>query len=111
MCSPTLLYFFSVIVYDVLRYSGVNIECRLHKSEQSAEVDRSSGQFHCLHCPNDGRIRCALRQPRLSPVHVSWVRHCIVLYSSTYIAPLNSRGPTEALLIRLAPRKETSFKK
>jgi len=24
---------------------------------------------------------------------------------------LNNRGPTEALLVRLAPRKETSFKK
>ena len=36
---------------------------------------------------------------------------CIVLYSSIYIAPLNSRGPTEALLVRLAPRKETGFKK
>jgi len=34
-----------------------------------------------------------------------------VLYSSIYISPLNSRGPTEALLVRLAPRKETSFKK
>src|SRR6218665_2351645 len=34
-----------------------------------------------------------------------------VLYSSIYIAPLNSHGPTEALLVRLAPRKETSFKK
>ena len=35
---------------------------------------------------------------------------CIVLYSSIYIAPLNSRAQTEALLVRLAPRKE-SFKK
>jgi len=35
----------------------------------------------------------------------------IVLYSSIYIAPLNSRAPTEALLVRLVPRKETSFKK
>src|SRR6218665_2651223 len=31
--------------------------------------------------------------------------YCIVLYSSIYIAPHNSRGPTEALLVRLAPRK------
>ena len=36
---------------------------------------------------------------------------CIVLYSSIYIAPLNSRGPSEALFVRLAPGKETSFKK
>jgi len=28
----------------------------------------------------------------------------MVWYSSIYIAPLNSRGPTEALLVRLAPR-------
>jgi len=28
------------------------------------------------------------------------------LYSSIYIVPLNSRGPTEAPLVRLAPRKE-----
>ena len=35
----------------------------------------------------------------------------IVLYSSIYIAPLNSHRQTEALLVRLAPRKETSFKK
>jgi len=35
----------------------------------------------------------------------------IVLYSSIYIAPLNSHGSTETLLVRLAPRKETSFKK
>src|SRR6218665_66699 len=35
----------------------------------------------------------------------------IVLYSIIYIAPLNSHRQTEALLVRLAPRKETSFKK
>jgi len=35
----------------------------------------------------------------------------IVLYSSIYIAPHNSHGQTEAFLVRLAPRKETSFKK
>jgi len=35
----------------------------------------------------------------------------IVWYSSIYIAPLNSCGPTEALLVRLAPRKETRSKK
>jgi len=34
----------------------------------------------------------------------------MVWYSSIYIAPLNSCGPTEALLVRLAPRKEASFK-
>ena len=39
------------------------------------------------------------------------VLYCIVLYSSIYIAPLNSHRQTEALLVRLAPRKETSFKK
>src|SRR6218665_2268958 len=32
---------------------------------------------------------------------------CIVLYSSIYIAPLNSHRQTEALFVRLAPRKET----
>jgi len=37
--------------------------------------------------------------------------YSMVWYSSIYIAPLNSRGQTEALLVRLAPRKETSFKK
>jgi len=31
--------------------------------------------------------------------------NCIVLYSGIYIAPLNNRGPTEALLVRLAPKK------
>jgi len=31
------------------------------------------------------------------------------LYSSIYIVPLNSREPTEVLLVRLAPRRETSF--
>jgi len=35
----------------------------------------------------------------------------IVLYSSIYIAPLNSHGQTKVLLVRLAPRKKTSFKK
>ena len=35
----------------------------------------------------------------------------MVWYSSIYIVLLNSRGPTEALLVRLASRKETSFKK
>ena len=29
----------------------------------------------------------------------------IILYTSIYIAPLNSRGPTEALMVRLAPRR------
>jgi len=29
----------------------------------------------------------------------------LVWYSIIYIAPLNSRGPTEALLVRLAPQK------
>jgi len=36
---------------------------------------------------------------------------CIVLYSSIYIALLNNHGQTEVLLVRLAPRKETSFNK
>ena len=40
-----------------------------------------------------------------------YASHCIVWYSSIYIAPLNSHRQTEALLVRLAPRKETSFKK
>src|SRR6218665_2727197 len=40
-----------------------------------------------------------------------WLLYCIVLYLSIYIAPLNSHGQTEALLVQLAPRKETSFKK
>src|SRR6218665_1181073 len=35
------------------------------------------------------------------------ILYCIVLYSSIYIAPLNSHRQTEALLVRLAPRKET----
>src|SRR6218665_3396294 len=35
----------------------------------------------------------------------------LYMYSSIYIAPLNSHRQTEALLVRLAPRKETSFKK
>ena len=33
------------------------------------------------------------------------------MYSSIFIVPLNSRGPTEVLLVRLAPRKGTSFKR
>jgi len=37
--------------------------------------------------------------------------YCIVLYSSIDIALLNSHRQTEALLVRLAARKETSFKK
>jgi len=36
--------------------------------------------------------------------------YCIVLYSRIYMVPLNSHGQTGAL-VRLAPRKETSFKK
>ena len=39
------------------------------------------------------------------------VLYCVVLYSSIYIAPANSHEQTEALLVRLVPRKETSFKK
>src|SRR6218665_1541632 len=31
--------------------------------------------------------------------------YCIVLYSSIYIAPLSNHRQTEALLVRLAPRK------
>jgi len=34
----------------------------------------------------------------------------MVWYSSIYIAPLNSRGSTEALLVLFAPRKETSLR-
>ena len=34
----------------------------------------------------------------------------LALYSSIYIAPLNSRGPTEGLLVQLAQRKETSLR-
>ena len=37
--------------------------------------------------------------------------YCIALYLSIYIAPLNSQRQTEAFLVRLAPRKKTSFKK
>jgi len=33
------------------------------------------------------------------------------LYASIYIAARNSHGPTEALSVRLAPRKETGFMK
>ena len=36
--------------------------------------------------------------------------YCIVLYSSIYIAPLNSHRQTEALLVRLPPINETSFR-
>ena len=36
--------------------------------------------------------------------------NCIALYLSIYIAPLNSHRQREALLVQLAPRKETSFK-
>ena len=36
--------------------------------------------------------------------------YCIVLYLSIYIAPLNSHGQKETLLVQFAPRKETSFK-
>src|SRR6218665_3551975 len=32
-------------------------------------------------------------------------------FSCHFNAPLNSCGPTEVLLVRLAPRKETNFKK
>jgi len=35
--------------------------------------------------------------------------YCIVLYLSIYIAPLNSREQTEALLVQLAPRKKDKF--
>jgi len=42
---------------------------------------------------------------------LSYKLYCVVLYSSIYILPLNSHGQTEALLVRLAPRKETSLKK
>jgi len=46
-----------------------------------------------------------------TPNHVSgYGIICIVLYLSIYISPLNSHEQIEALLVRLAPRKETSFK-
>jgi len=35
--------------------------------------------------------------------HIHMVWNGMVWYSSIYIAPLNNRGPTEALLVRLAP--------
>jgi len=35
----------------------------------------------------------------------------MVWYASIYIAPLNSREPTQALLVRLVSRKQASFKK
>jgi len=35
----------------------------------------------------------------------------MVWYLRIYITPLNSRGPTEALLLRIALRNGTSFKK
>src|SRR6218665_1143814 len=41
----------------------------------------------------------------------AYILYCIVLYLSICIAPLNSHGQTEVLLVQLAPRKETSFKK
>jgi len=48
----------------------------------------------------------------LAPKREAWLLQTwFVLYSSIYIAPLNSHRQTEALLVRLAPRKETSFKK
>src|SRR6218665_460417 len=48
----------------------------------------------------------------IAPLQIHYYsEYCIVLYSSINIAPINSHGQTEALLVRLAPRKETSFKK
>ena len=44
-------------------------------------------------------------------VRLACLLYCIVMYSSIYIAPLNSHRQTEALLVRLAPRKDTSIKK
>jgi len=39
------------------------------------------------------------------------IKQCyeFVLYLSIYIALLNSHGQTEALLVQLAPRKETTL--
>ena len=57
------------------------------------------------------RVERAIVKPILSTKANLGLLYCIVLYSSIYIAPLNSHRQTEALLVRLAPRKETSFKK
>ena len=51
-----------------------------------------------------------LSQPSSSSSSSSSSSYCIVLYSSIHIAPLNSHRQTEALLVRLAPWKETSLK-
>ena len=48
------------------------------------------------------------RQPPYMRLEIS-EEYCIVLYSSIYIAPLNSHRQTEALLVRLAPRKEKEY--
>src|SRR6218665_3906232 len=60
---------------------------------------------NCLLCASNIIVSVAI------PTISAYVYFCIVLYSSIYIAPLNSHRQTEALLVRLAPRKETSFKK
>src|SRR6218665_1830259 len=52
-----------------------------------------------------------LLKQKVLNLYKTQVLYCIVLYSSIYITPLNSHRQTEALLVRIAPRKETSFKK
>src|SRR6218665_1359733 len=82
-------------------YGGRGVEDP--RSTTSREED--SAVWTALIPPSDSRNTAAVA------VLGYFVLYCIVLYSSIYIAPLNDHRQTEALLVRLAQRKETGFKK
>src|SRR6218665_1041113 len=92
----------------LIHSSAIAPLCVIHEFSMSASVHVPHG------LPQDsvlGHFSTACRPTRLNIALSLLPMLRMVWYSRIYLAPLNSRRPTEALLVRLAPRKETSFKK
>src|SRR6218665_1863425 len=64
-----------------------------------------------MHPPDPGPSHSLCKHHKwMAPKTNTHCMYCVVLYSSIYIVFLNSHGQTQTLLVRIAPRKETSFK-
>src|SRR6218665_2559521 len=92
-----------VVFVHILGFSKAPLKSQAHQSTNLF----TSAATNQRGCPK-GRSFVKLRS-YFQRVRGDRVLYCIQVF--IIIVPLNSHRQTEALLVRLAPRKETSFKK